>query len=118
MRTRPRRTARGTAAARAAGRNGAGRREPSPDGDDHPPLVWRRPMLPKVDSLPLAETQFSAGDRNHDRALSQHSANVRRHVVGTLRVMLVLRVTVRREAAHECLEVTADARVPVLPGDD
>src|SRR6185437_302540 len=74
--------------------------------------------LPEINSLPRAELQIARGDRNHDRALGEHGADVRRHVVRSLGVVLVSGITVRRQAAHESFEVAPNARVPVLPDEN
>src|SRR5579885_1141342 len=89
---------------------------PSPHRHDDPPIVRCRSVLPEIDALPRAQLKLTGTDGNHEGSLREHGANVRGHVIGSLGIMLVARIAIRRDAAHEGLEVASDARVPVLPG--
>src|SRR5690606_8033001 len=77
-------------------------------------LVTGEAMLPEEDSLPGAERASAGADRQVEIRLRQDAADVRRHIVGTFRVVGEHRVAVRHQPGHECFQILANGRVCVL----
>ena len=71
-------------------------------------------MFPKVDALPGAEHHRAGGDRDAEVDAGQRRADVGRHVVVALVVVLVNRVGIRGQARKNRLEVGAHGGVGVF----
>ena len=70
--------------------------------------------LAEVDSLPGAEIQASARDRNVDAHTRHDALGVCRHVVGSFESVLIVRLVLRYKAVVDALHVGTHRRVPVL----
>src|SRR5688572_16401238 len=82
--------------------------------DNQLPSGTATAVLPEVDALPRAKGELLAEDRNRQRGRGERGLDVRRHVVGALRVVLVEGIAFRDEALQPALEVALRRRVGVL----
>ena len=83
----------------------------APHGDDECPAVSSPTVLPEVDRLPAAQRQLAARHRHVLRRLRQRGADVRRHVIETLGVVLVIGA-LRRDARKEPLQIAPHSALP------
>ena len=71
-------------------------------------------VFPEVDALPSAKNHGTPGDRYADVDVGQRGADVGRHVVVPLVVVLVNRIGIWGQAGEDRFKVGADAWVGVF----
>src|SRR5437016_1127287 len=71
------------------------------------------PMLDEIDSLPGAERELAASDRNVERDSGKHGFYMRRHVIRSFRIVHPAGI-VRRQAAKRGNQVGAHVGIGVL----
>ena len=81
------------------------------------PLVRGRAVLPNIETLPGAEREVPFDDRDADRRLRQHAANVRGHVVIALGRMREKPISIGHEARDEGFEIATHRWIRVLAHD-
>src|SRR5690242_5114260 len=74
-------------------------------------------MLPDIQGLPGPEREAAAGDRDHLARAGDGAAEVARHVVGALVVVLVV-AALGGEARHPALQIAEDGRISVFLDDE
>jgi len=78
------------------------------------PTVWVLPVFAEIDALPGAERRPAVAHRQAERGLRQQTADVGRHVVGSLGIVAEEWIPPRDQALPETLDVPHDLRVGVL----
>src|SRR5690606_38019496 len=66
-----------------------------------------RPVFPEIDSLPRAECQPAADERNRERRRRDRRPDMTRHVVRSFRRVGEMRIPFRYVPLHPRLEITA-----------
>src|SRR4051812_37254617 len=90
---------------------------PAEDRHHDAPSVRRRAMLPNVERLPGAERELVIRDRDRLAGLGDRGADVARHVVGALGVVLVT-IALRCDALDPFLKVAEHRGIGVLLDDE
>ena len=79
--------------------------------------MWVSAVLPERDGLPGAEGGSSGLHGDRQGRERQRRANVRGHVIGSLVVVLELRVSITHQAGEDALEIGSYGRVGVFLRD-
>src|SRR5437867_5929897 len=74
----------------------------------------RAPMFEYVNALPSSKRQPPIDEWNRNLGLRKRSANMRGHVVCSLRIVPIERLIIRRQARQERVEIRQHIRVGVL----
>lgn len=71
-------------------------------------------MLPKINTLPGAQVTSTAAYRQGQAGIREDGADMRRHVVRTLRPVLEQWIPVRHQARHKAIQVGSHIRIGIL----
>ena len=74
-------------------------------------------VLPKVNALPGAQHKVSVGDRDLLGGMSQHAANMGRHVIGALGAVDIV-ATFGHKLGKEGLQIRQNIRIRIFLDDE
>ena len=74
-------------------------------------------MLVQKNPLPCPEGKAPCSDRHRQIRCCQYRADVRRHIVRSLSVVLEARIAVSNEVREKCLDITQHTGIGILAND-
>src|SRR3569833_1203 len=86
----------------------------SPRRNDDAAIVRNPAVLPQIDRLPGPQPQLGIHDRDDQGILGQNSADMGRHIVRALRIVLIRGVAIRNHTRKDRLEILPDTGIGVL----